>query len=409
MIAHILKTIIKRKTTTRLLVIEFAIAFLTLFATGVFIARYISNYQKPLGFKYSNVLQLDFQNLKGEDWDAQKVMIQSFADLFKSFPEVEHVAFYDRNVPFQPKNYTELLDIKYQNTVIRRAKAAMSDNNLAAALSIKINEGRWFQNTDYTMKYLPIVINQNLKDKLFGRKNALGETILLHKEPATIVGVIEDFRYAGDFSDAGPFFFIQSFFNVETTYNQDLQIDANNSDYNCPAIIYLKLKDGIGLDFENRLKQTINTKLPDWDFRIYKMENVRKTYIKRVWLPIFLVSLVVGFLLINIVLGLFGVLWYNISLRKSEIGLRMAVGANKKNIYRQFIGEMLILATLGILPGIIIAAQFTFLKVFDIENKVFIIAMLAATIIIYLLVMLCALLPAAQAAKIQPAMALHEE
>ncbi|MBA7556123.1 hypothetical protein ES705_48821 [subsurface metagenome] len=122
-----------------------------------------------------------------------------------------------------------------------------------------------------------------------------------------------------------------------------------------------------------------------------------------------MIGLVLGFLIFNSIAGLFGVLWYNISLRKSEIGLRVAVGASKSNIYKQFIGEMLVLATLGIIPGLIIAAQFPILKVFNIQPKVYIIAMLAATLLIYLLVTLCAILPSAQAAKIQPAIALHEE
>ena len=409
MTRHIFKIILKRKTSTKLLIVEFIITFLTLFALSVFITKFISNYHKPLGFKYEDVLQLDFQNLKGESWDNQKAIIQTFIQQFKSFPEVEYVSFYDRNVPFQPDNYTKLVYAQHNDIKVQNVKISVADNYLAHVLSIDINEGRWFQETDYTMKNIPVVINQQLKDKLFGKSNALGKTVQLYKEPATVVGVINDFRNTGDFSSSEPFIFIQSYFNQETVYNQKLKVDLNNSDYNCPAIIYLKIKQGTGIDFEDLLKQSINTKLPDWDFRIYRMENVRNAYIKRVWLPIVLVSLVVFFLLINVVLGLFGVLWYNISLRKSEIGLRMAVGASKKNVYKQFIGEMLVLATLGILPGLVIAVQFPILKVFDIETRVYVLAMLAATGIIYLLVTLCALLPSAQAANIQPAMALHEE
>lgn len=410
MTRHIIKVILKRRTSTTLLIFEFAIAFITLVSLGVFIINFIGNSNKPLGFKYNNVLQLDFNNLKGEDWDHQKVLIQQFTNLFNSFEEVEAVGFLDRNIPFQPHNFTEILGIKSQYSKIPSVNTSIADNFLVKALSIGVTEGNWFTKADYAMKYLPVVINEKAKTMLFPHvKNVIGKTIYLYKEPATIVGVINDFRYSGDFSNPAPFIFIQSFYNKETTYNQNLNIDANNSDYNCPAVIYLKVKQGAGIDFEERLKNTVSTKLPDWDFRIYRMEKVRNAYIKRVWLPVILVSLVIFFLLVNIVLGLFGVLWYNISLRKSEIGLRLAVGASRANIYRQFIVEMLTLATLGIIPGLIIAAQFPILKVFRIEISVYIISALIAALIIYLLVILCAVLPSAQAAKIQPAVALHEE
>lgn len=75
MIQHMLKIILKRKTSTKLLIVEFVIAFVTLVSLGVFITSFISNYHKPLGFKYENVLQLDFQNLKGEGWYEQKAII----------------------------------------------------------------------------------------------------------------------------------------------------------------------------------------------------------------------------------------------------------------------------------------------------------------------------------------------
>jgi putative ABC transport system permease protein len=70
---------------------------------------------------------------------------------------------------------------------------------------------------------------------------------------------------------------------------------------------------------------------------------------------------------------------------------------------------MLVLATLGVVPGLVIAVQFPLLKAFGVEAKVYVLAMLAAALLIYILVVLCALLPSAQAAKIQLAMALHEE
>jgi putative ABC transport system permease protein len=52
-----------------------------------------------------------------------------------------------------------------------------------------------------------------------------------------------------------------------------------------------------------------------------------------------------SFLLINVALGLFGILNVSIAKRRSEIGLRRALGATGRGISRQFVGEMWVLTT----------------------------------------------------------------
>ncbi len=184
-------------------------------------------------------------------------------------------------------------------------------------------------------------------------------------------------------------------------------VRINSNEYK--RYILIKVKEGTGYAFEKKLMENITSIAKQWTIKIDKMENLRKISLKTTWIPIYILSGICIFLIINVVLGLFGILWYNISIRREEIGLRQAVGANIGNIYNQFICEMLALATLSIFPGLIIAAQFPVLKVIDIDTSIYLIAMLSAMLLIYLLVTLCALMPASQAAKIQPAEALHEE
>jgi putative ABC transport system permease protein len=106
---------------------------------------------------------------------------------------------------------------------------------------------------------------------------------------------------------------------------------------------------------------------------------------------------------------LFGVLWYNINKRKSEIGLRRAVGATGDSVSRQLIGEAMVLSTLALIIGSFFAVQFPLLNVFDLPASVYIFALIFAVTFIYLLVIFCALYPGRQAAAIYPAVALHEE
>jgi len=74
--------------------------------------------------------------------------------------------------------------------------------------------------------------------------------------------------------------------------------------------------------------------------------------------PMIILIIVAGFLIINVALGLFGVLWYNINLRKSEIGLRRALGASGNAVSKQLVGEALVLSTFALIIGSFL--QFSF-------------------------------------------------
>jgi putative ABC transport system permease protein len=78
---------------------------------------------------------------------------------------------------------------------------------------------------------------------------------------------------------------------------------------------------------------------------IEHMDNKLESKNKLTLVPMIIASIVAGFLVINVALGLFGVLWYNINKRKGEIGLRRAVGASGNSISGSSIGEALVLST----------------------------------------------------------------
>jgi putative ABC transport system permease protein len=147
----------------------------------------------------------------------------------------------------------------------------------------------------------------------------------------------------------------------------------------------------------------------EWIFELSYLSNLRKSMNQQTSIPTLIFSIICGFFLLNVALGLFGVLTLNIAKRKDEIGLRRALGATASAITFHFVGEMWVIATLGVLIGVILAVQFPLLNVFDLEASVYLIGILLAVLVIYILVTLCALYPSVQAAHIQPATALHEE
>jgi putative ABC transport system permease protein len=119
--------------------------------------------------------------------------------------------------------------------------------------------------------------------------------------------------------------------------------------------------------------------------------------------------IVSGFLLTNVALGLFGILNLNIGRRKNEIGLRRAMGATEGKVTIQFLGEIWVIATFSLIIGLLFAIQFPLMHVFDLDGEIYITAIFASIVVIYIIVTLCAWFPSHQASKIHPALALHEE
>jgi putative ABC transport system permease protein len=242
-------------------------------------------------------------------------------------------------------------------------------------------------------RFIPIVINGKMREKLFLDENPLGKVIKLDdKVSYKVIGTVDNFKAKGEFMSDDPALF---------------QMIGKDDSWNSNVLI--KTKPGTDADFEARLVRDIAVMLPGWGIEVSYLTETLANRHKLTFVPVAIFLIVSGFLLTNVALGLFGILNLNISRRKNEIGLRRAMGATEAKITFQFLGEIWVLATLSMVVGFLFAVQFPIMKVFDIESSIYIIAILAAVAVIYLIVTLCAWLPSKQASRIHPAVALHEE
>ncbi len=173
--------------------------------------------------------------------------------------------------------------------------------------------------------------------------------------------------------------------------------------------ILIKVRPGTDANFEAQLTKDIITMTKDWSVEVSYLTDQRQNQSNLTLVPVIIFLIISAFLLSNVVLGLFGIMNLNIARRRDEIGVRRAMGATKGNIRTQFVGEMWVIATFGIIIGLIFAIQFPIMNVFDVASGVYLMAILVSVAIIYLLVTICAYYPSRQAAKIRPAMALRED
>jgi len=230
---------------------------------------------------------------------------------------------------------------------------------------------------------------------MFGEENAIGKLLDWgdEKNRFKIIGVVGDVKVDGDYLPAG----------------KSLYRKLDTAGFKWVNTILLKVSPDADAAFESRLSKLMSRTLVNSNLEIEHLEDIRVFKNNITIIPMIICIIVAAFLIINVALGLFGVLWYNINQRRGEIGLRRAIGASGSSVSLQLVIESLMLATLSIVVGTFFAIQFPLLNVFGVPANVYIIALLLSIAFIYLLVIVCSLYPGKQAAAILPAIALHEE
>lgn len=384
MIRHLFTLIWNKKKAHALVLVEIWASFLVLFGLTSLIVYNVRNYLQPLGFEYQHVWAISLNS--NQDTTAVAEKIERVLQRLKTYPDVESASRMSSNFPFSQSSMNN--GIEYNKTNVS-ADFFSTDENFAKTLAIPVVEGRWYRSADSVGKYTPILINQPLKEKLFGTENPLGKIV---SERFKVTGVVNTFKSKGEFMANKPAVF--ELLDASSQWND---------------LMLIRVKPGTDALFEAKLVKDITAMITGWSVEVDHLTDSRKNQKNLTLVPVIIFLIVSGFLLINVALGLFGVLNLSIAKRRGEIGLRRALGATGSGISRQFVGEIWVLATFSLLIGLLFAVQFPLLNVFDLAAGIYITAIVLSVLIIYGIVTLCALFPSRQAAQIQPAVALHEE
>lgn len=398
MIKHLFRLMWNKKRSHVLLIVEILAAFLVLFGVTSLITYNLSNYRQPLGYDYRDAWTISFDSRGMSDTAATELMRQ-IKTRTQSYREVQAVSLFSNNTPLsQSHSNTDIFFGKIRQHTDR----FHTDRDFARTLNVTVREGRWFDQSDEGEGVKPVVINQPLREKLFGTGQAVGKLVSFSdpfdknvddNEKFRVVGVIGNFKSRGEYqrNDPGVFELVRE------------------SKPHWLRTLIVKVAPDTDANFEARLMKDFAAMTKDWNIEVSYMEKQRRTSQNLTFVPVLIFLIVSGFLLINVALGLFGVLNLSIARRRSEIGVRRAMGATARSITAQFVGEIWVLATFGVLVGLVFAVQFPILRVFDLAPGVYLSAIGISALVIFVLVTLCAIYPSRQAARVQPSVALHEE
>jgi putative ABC transport system permease protein len=384
MVQHLFKLLWKKRKSNFLIMLEIFVAFFILFTVSSLSVYFYRGYIKPAGINAENVwvVYIDFNS---SDDSLNRMNRDLLRQRLKSYKEIKSFSF-GSHFPYGNRNSNR--GFEYQGKQYRSEVMSVEDA-YPSVVGLIMQSGEWLKERDTILKEKPIVITQHLKEEIFGDEDAIGK-VIGEEWKEKIVGVIPNFKHQNDYQFKDNVIF-------QCTYR-----DVYSS-------VILKTDPSVSAEFEAQFAKSIQNLGKNWTVQIQHLDDMKKEKNQMIIIPLIIAFIVVGFLILNVAFGLFGVLFQNINRRRGEIGLRRAVGASANSISKQFIGEMVVLATFSIILGLFFAVQFPLLKVFDVAPSIYLMGILLAVLLVYLIVVLCAWFPSRQAAAIHPAMALHEE
>ena len=388
MIRHLCKIVWNRRRSNGLTALQIFISFVLLFVTLSLALDKSANYLRPLGYSYEDRWVVDFHRDRltqaaepaaPVSRDQVYLALQGF-DWIESVASAQYVA-----LPFA-------FGFQSQFTVDGRlvSNGAVSDE-FHRALGIELVSGRWFGEEDAALDWDPVVITRPLAEALFGDEDPLGQRIEEWQGyHGRIVGVVSDYRRGGELSDPGLFVF-------QRLGEED------------PARFLVKLRAGTPLAAQEEIDRRLRAMAPGYGVGITTLEDDRASSLKLTLVPLFALGVVSALVLGMVALSLSGVLWQRATLRVEEIGLRRALGGSAVGIFAQLTGEMLVVASAGVLAAAALIVQLPLLDLLDYGGGIFALSLVLSALVVYGLVVVCSLYPGRLACRVRPAEALHSE
>lgn len=387
MITHILKLIWNKKGQNSLMILEIFLSFLVLYFVLAYVLYNLNIVNKPMGFAVEDKWMIGLDNIALLDSLEGVAIIENLQIELMAQDEIEQVSFAANVVPFSNNQWMTSND---DNGFEITSLVIPVDIHLDEVMDLNVIEGRWFDEADIVNRDDLMIVNKAFMEKYFPEKSMVDSTLIFDGD-RKIIGVVNAYRYNGQFSEDEP-----------TALNLRPSVDNRE-------VVLLDMKSAVPAAFEEKLAGIVAQVTKTTGSTIERLDKLQAKNSRESWLMLIAMLTVCGFLCLNVALGLFGVLWYNINKRKSEIGLRQALGAHGSDITKQFILEILILTGIALVIGIFFAIQIPLLKVTEYEPSLFYKSIIYSTLIIMSLVFLCALMPSLQAARITPADSLHED
>jgi putative ABC transport system permease protein len=410
----------RRRISSALVVAEVALAVVLLVGGGLMLKSFVQLLRVDPGFEPSHVLRLDVA-LPGLKYSEPAQQLAFYNDLIahlNSLPGVESVGATTRT-PLSPGDNWTAFAIEGrpdppQGQQQQAAMRSVSDDYFRT-MKIPLRKGRFFSNADarvalplirwFPQQPLPdhfnepqaapaVIVNETMARLYWPNEDPVGRRMKILFSPwLTVVGVVGDVHHN----------------SLNTPPNPEIYLSQLQEPDSSLAVMVRTSGDPLQLAAAVREQfKAIDKDLP---LIVTTMDQIFSNSVAGQRFNALLLGIFASVALLLAMIGVFGVINYSVAQRTHEIGIRIALGAQRRDVFKLVVGQGLLLAVVGVVLGAAGALAVTRLitgllyGVSPTDGPTFVIVSLLVTVV----ALLACYLPARRATRVDPLIALRYE
>lgn len=383
------------KTRSMLVVAEVGLSLILLVGSGLLVKSFVRLMQVDPGFDPGRLLVFNVGLPPTTPTPQQDDFYGQVVEKLQALPGVQSVGAVSR-LPLAGGNSDRSFQLPGSNTSYQ-ADIRISTPDYFQTMGIPLLRGRALGGQDTHSLVRVAVVNQALAENVFPGQDPIGKYMNFGpgNDKLQIVGVVGNVRHVG----------------LETAPRSEVYLPFGQGHWPSVFIVVRsKTSDPLALaPAAQNAVASVSRDIPLANLRT--MQDVIAESVLRRRFAMLLLSVFAGLAMLLAAIGLYGVTSYSVSQRTREIGIRVALGAQKQDVLKLIVGQGMRLAALGVALGLaasialvrLMASLLFGVSAYDPITLGVVAALLAAV------ALLANYVPARRAAKIDPMVALRYE
>jgi predicted permease len=408
-------TIVHRRAQSSFVVMQVALTLVLLVGAGLLFRTILHLWNINPGFDTDNIvaLKVSVSHSLTKTPSGTRVAYKQLIERIRQIPGVE-AADFTTAVPLTGEGGYLPFWLDSQKPESLQAAPRMgwflTGPDYLRTMGMQLLQGRFLTEYDNTKSPCVAVIDSNFARAFFPDGRPIGHTITAGFAafgPCAIVGVVNHVAYAG-LQDSGPANQYQAYYSLYQ--DPDQWVPFNYPD---ASIILRTPLDAATLI--PAIKAAVYQGSSDQPiYNLQTMRQIISSSMSEQRFPMILLVAFAGLALLLASVGIYGMISYSVTQRVQEIGIRMALGADKAKVLRLFIGQELKLVLGGIAIGAIGALTLTqtlqsFSHLLYGVGSRDPLTFATVSFVLMVLAALAGYIPARRAAKVDPLVALRYE